>query len=200
MSRVDVTDAAKRYGTVAALDGVTMTFRDGEFFGLLGPSGSGKTTLLRAIAGFVDARIAAQIADRRRAMSATCRCIAATSAWCSRTMRCSRIMTVADNVAFGLEVRGMPREEIAQRVEEMLALVRLAGLERAQAEAALRRPAAARGAGARAGDAAEGAAARRAAGRARQASAPGDAGRAAATSSARSASPRSSSPTTRRRR
>ena len=53
MSAVEVRNAVKRYGPVAALDEVTLAVPEGEFFGLLGPSGSGKTTLLRAIAGFV---------------------------------------------------------------------------------------------------------------------------------------------------
>ena len=53
MSAVTVANARKLYGQAAALDGVSIAFDDGEFFGLLGPSGSGKTTLLRAIAGFV---------------------------------------------------------------------------------------------------------------------------------------------------
>ena len=53
MSVVEVDKVEKRYGSVVALGGVSLTFADGEFFGLLGPSGSGKTTLLRAIAGFV---------------------------------------------------------------------------------------------------------------------------------------------------
>ena len=54
MSVVEIDRVEKHYGSVAALAGVSLTFADGEFFGLLGPSGSGKTTLLRAIAGFVD--------------------------------------------------------------------------------------------------------------------------------------------------
>ena len=55
MSRVESRSASsKHYGTVRALDEVSLAFADGEFFGLLGPSGSGKTTLLRAIAGFVE--------------------------------------------------------------------------------------------------------------------------------------------------
>ncbi len=68
----------------------TWPFADGEFFGLLGPSGSGKTTLLRAIAGFIelDAR---RDPDRRHRTSPLSRSISATSAWCSRTMHCSRI-------------------------------------------------------------------------------------------------------------
>ena len=51
MSRVEVTHLSKHYGPVAALDEVSLSFADGEFFGLLGPSGSGKTTLMRSIVG-----------------------------------------------------------------------------------------------------------------------------------------------------
>src|SRR5262249_813791 len=54
MSAVAVDNLTKHYGRIAALDGVSALFGEGEFFGLLGPSGSGKTTLLRAIAGFVE--------------------------------------------------------------------------------------------------------------------------------------------------
>ena len=53
MSVVEIKTVNKRYGIVAALDDVSLTIEDGEFFALLGPRGSGKTTLLRAIAGFV---------------------------------------------------------------------------------------------------------------------------------------------------
>jgi spermidine/putrescine ABC transporter ATP-binding subunit len=127
MSVVAVTDAVKRYDAVAALDGVTMTFRDGEFFGLLGPSGSGKTTLLRAIAGFVtldrgEVRIDGQdvggvpVHARNIGMM-------------FQNYALFPHLSVAENVAFGLEVRGRPREEVAQRVKEALAMVRLGGLE-----------------------------------------------------------------------
>ena len=51
---IEVRDAVKRFGSVTALAGVSLTIRDNEFFTLLGPSGCGKTTLLRLIAGFED--------------------------------------------------------------------------------------------------------------------------------------------------
>ena len=51
MSTVDIQQVTKTYGDIYALDKVSLTFDDREFFGLLGPSGSGKTTLLRSIAG-----------------------------------------------------------------------------------------------------------------------------------------------------
>ena len=87
-------------------------------------------------------------------------------------------MTVAGNVAFGLKQDGLPKDEIAARVDEMLALVQLAGFAGAQAGPAVRRPAPARRARALARQAPEGAAARRAARRARPQAARGDALRA----------------------
>ena len=51
---IEISEVRKHYGPVAALDGVSVNIRQGEFFSLLGPSGCGKTTLLRTIAGFED--------------------------------------------------------------------------------------------------------------------------------------------------
>src|SRR5881628_3513921 len=113
MSTVAVTDAVKRYDAVAALDGVTMTFRDGEFFGLLGPSGSGKTTLLRAIAGFVepdsgdirfDDRPVRDVAVHRREIGMV-----------FQNYALFPHLSVFDNIAFGLSVRHLPAAEIKAR-------------------------------------------------------------------------------------
>ncbi|TDQ84212.1 putative spermidine/putrescine transport system ATP-binding protein [Dongia mobilis] len=127
MSEVAVTGAIKRYGQVAALDGVDLTFADGEFFGLLGPSGSGKTTLLRAIAGFialdageirVDGTDIARIPVHKRNIGMV-----------FQNYALFPHMSVAENVAFGLDVRDVPAAEIKARVAESLDLVRLSGLE-----------------------------------------------------------------------
>ncbi|WP_374655463.1 ABC transporter ATP-binding protein [Dongia sp.] len=127
MSEVAVTGAIKRYGSVAALDGVDLTFTDGEFFGLLGPSGSGKTTLLRAIAGFIeldageiriDGTDISRIAVHQRDIGMV-----------FQNYALFPHMSVADNIAFGLDVRGVPAVKIRQRVGESLDLVRLSGLE-----------------------------------------------------------------------
>ena len=126
MSRVDIENLSKRYGAVAALDGVTISFENGEFFGLLGPSGSGKTTLLRAIAGFVipdggsirfDGERVENVPVHRRQIGMV-----------FQNYALFPHLTVAENVAFGLTVRGEAREDAAKRVDEMLALVRLEGL------------------------------------------------------------------------
>jgi spermidine/putrescine ABC transporter ATP-binding subunit len=127
MSEVAVTGAVKRYGQIAALDGVDLTFADGEFFGLLGPSGSGKTTLLRAIAGFisldageigVDGTDIARIPVHKRNIGMV-----------FQNYALFPHLSVAENIAFGLDVRGVPAAEIKQRMTESLDLVRLSGLE-----------------------------------------------------------------------
>jgi spermidine/putrescine ABC transporter ATP-binding subunit len=127
MSVVTVTDAVKKYDAVAALDGVTMTFRDGEFFGLLGPSGSGKTTLLRAIAGFVTLDRGQVLIDGQDVGGVPVH--ARNIGMVFQNYALFPHMSVAENVAFGLEVRGRGREEVTQRVKDALAMVRLGGLE-----------------------------------------------------------------------
>ena len=127
MSEVAVKGAAKHYGAIAALDGVDLTFADGEFFGLLGPSGSGKTTLLRSIAGFIeldageiriDGTDISRIPVHQRNIGMV-----------FQNYALFPHMSVAENVAFGLDVRNVPASEIKQRVGESLDLVRLSGLE-----------------------------------------------------------------------
>ena len=127
MSRIEVDRVSKHYGTVRALDEVSLAFQDGEFFGLLGPSGSGKTTLLRAIAGFVepdagdirfDERPVRDVAVHRREIGMV-----------FQNYALFPHMSVFDNVAFGLSVRHLAAPEIKARVTEILGLVRLAGYE-----------------------------------------------------------------------
>ena len=127
MSVVEVDRVEKHYGNVAALAGVSLTFADGEFFGLLGPSGSGKTTLLRAIAGFVepdkgeirlDGKDIGRTPVHRREIGMV-----------FQNYALFPHMSVFDNVAFGLSVRGEKGSVVEKRVKEMLALVRLAGFD-----------------------------------------------------------------------
>jgi ABC-type Fe3+/spermidine/putrescine transport system ATPase subunit len=116
----------KSWGAMRALDDVTLTFPDGRFFGLLGPSGSGKTTLLRAIAGFV-------IPDRGRVLIGdqpveNVPVEAREIGMVFQNYALFPNMTVADNVAFGLEVRKVPAPERNRRVAEVLDLVQLGAL------------------------------------------------------------------------
>jgi spermidine/putrescine ABC transporter ATP-binding subunit len=126
MTAISVTSVSKSYGSFRALDGVSMEFRNGEFFGLLGPSGSGKTTLLRAIAGFVvpdsgriafDGRPMENVPVHRREIGMV-----------FQSYALFPHLTVRRNLSFGLEVRGAGRAEIDKKIDEYLALVQLAGL------------------------------------------------------------------------
>ena len=128
MSVVEIDRVEKHYGSVAALAGVSLTFADGEFFGLLGPSGSGKTTLLRAIAGFVDPDAGVIRLDGRDIGHTPVH--KREIGMVFQNYALFPHMSVFDNIAFGLSVRGQPTQDIKRRVGEMLALVRLSGMEK----------------------------------------------------------------------
>jgi ABC-type Fe3+/spermidine/putrescine transport system ATPase subunit len=123
---VRVESIGKRFGTAAALSGVTLDFAAGTLTTLLGPSGCGKTTLLRIIAGFVapdEGRVLIGGEDRT-----------ATPPWRRRigfvfqSYALWPHMSVSDNVAYGLTLKGLGREEVSRRVDAMLATVGLEGL------------------------------------------------------------------------
>src|SRR5690348_5822825 len=113
----------KRFGDFVAVDQLSLDIYDGEFFALLGPSGCGKTTLLRLIAGFermnagrilLDGVDLAPVPPHRRPVNMMFQSYALLPH-----------LTVEANVAFGLKQEGLPRSEIAARVADMLALVKL---------------------------------------------------------------------------
>jgi spermidine/putrescine ABC transporter ATP-binding subunit len=126
MSRVDLEHVSKRYAAVAALHDVSLSFRDGEFFGLLGPSGSGKTTLLRAIAGFVEPDEGSISFDGRRVENVPVHKRQIGMVFQNYALFPN--LTVAGNIAFGLSVRRVTGAEAGRQVSEMLELVRLKGL------------------------------------------------------------------------
>ena len=116
----------KAYGDVVAVDGVDLDIEAGEFFTLLGPSGSGKTTTLRLIAGF-------ERPDQGRILLAG-RDVSGEPPYARDVNTVFQDyalfphMTVAENVAYGLRVRGVPGRERRRRVEEVLGRMRLPGL------------------------------------------------------------------------
>ena len=118
----------KNYGQVVAVDGVDLEVNDGEFFTLLGPSGSGKTTLLRLIAGF-ERPDAGRIELEGRDITSMPPYLRNTNT-VFQDYALFPHMSVAENIGYGLKVRGVPRTAREKRVERALDMVRLAGLGR----------------------------------------------------------------------
>ena len=122
---IEIRDVTKAFGAsesdrVLALDGITLDVAKGELVCLLGPSGCGKSTLLNAVAGFVVPTSGEIIADGKRV----------TDPGPDRGMVFQEYalfpwMTVRANVAFGLEMRGEGRAQVAQKVDALLAKLRL---------------------------------------------------------------------------
>jgi spermidine/putrescine transport system ATP-binding protein len=125
---VELVDLVKEFDDIRAVDGITLDVRPGEFFSLLGPSGCGKTTTLRLIAGFeqptsglirLDGNDMSRTPPHRRNVNTV-----------FQSYALFPHLNVFDNVAFGLRYRDLSRSERRSRVEEALALVRMAGLGR----------------------------------------------------------------------
>jgi putrescine transport system ATP-binding protein len=123
---VRIKGVRKRFGDVAAVDGVDLEIARGELFALLGGSGCGKTTLLRLLAGFetpdsgrllIDGQDMTDVPPHRRPVNMM-----------FQSYALFPHMSVSANIAYGLRREGLGRNEIRKRVGEMLALVKLAGL------------------------------------------------------------------------
>jgi len=128
-SAIEARGLSKSFGAgqdaVHALDSVSLTIRENEFFTLLGPSGCGKTTLLRLIGGF-EQPTAGEIFLQGKPLSG----LPPFKRPINTVFQSYALfphLTVGQNVAFGLEMLGRPKEERARRVEQMLALVKLQG-------------------------------------------------------------------------
>jgi len=111
---------------VVAVDGVDLVVAEGEFFTLLGPSGSGKTTLLRLIAGF-ERPDAGRIELGGRDITSLPPYLRDTNT-VFQDYALFPHMSVADNIAYGLRVKGVPKQARAKRVQRALEMVRLTGL------------------------------------------------------------------------
>ncbi len=123
---VQLVNVTKRFSEVTAVDNMTLQIKNGEFFSLLGPSGCGKTTTLRMIAGF-ETPTAGQIYIQGQLMGLTPPFQRHVNT-VFQNYALFPHMRVFENIAFGLQMRKVPGDEIARRVEEALALVRLPGL------------------------------------------------------------------------
>lgn len=123
---LEIAGVTKRFAQVTAVDGVSLFLQENEFFALLGPSGCGKTTLLRLIAGFetpdegtirLDGSSMAGVRPNRRPINMM-----------FQSYALFPHLNVRKNIAYGLKMEGVPRPELAQRVEEALDLVQLSDL------------------------------------------------------------------------
>jgi putative spermidine/putrescine transport system ATP-binding protein len=127
LSAITLTSLTKQFGEVRAVDGVDLRIAEGELVALLGPSGCGKTTTLRLIAGFEPPTGGSiRIGDRE------------VTALPPEKRNCGMVfqnyalfphLTVRENVAFGLEMRGIPRSEIRKRADGILEKVGLKGMQ-----------------------------------------------------------------------
>src|SRR5258708_10673124 len=124
--QIELVGVRKMFGDVVAVEGADLTVGDGELFAILGPSGSGKTTVLRMIAGF-EQPTAGGI--RLGGVDVT--------AWPARRRDVNTVfqeyalfphMTVAQNVEYGMKVRGVPKAERRRRTADALDMVRLTEL------------------------------------------------------------------------
>jgi putative spermidine/putrescine transport system ATP-binding protein len=120
-------NTSRRFGHVRAVDGVTLDIAEGEFFAMLGPSGSGKTTCLRLIAGFeqpdeghieIFGETAEGVPPYKRNVNTV-----------FQDYALFPHMTVGENVAYGLRIKGVPREEREAKAKAALAMVKLGGYE-----------------------------------------------------------------------
>ena len=123
MARLQISGITKRYGDLKAVDDVSLDIADGEFLVLLGPSGCGKTTTLRIVAGFIEP--SAGRVDLGGRDITTLPPWKRNAGLVFQSYALFPHMTVADNVAFGLEMRKLAKSEIAPKVAEALRLVRL---------------------------------------------------------------------------
>ncbi|PJF36622.1 MAG: spermidine/putrescine ABC transporter ATP-binding protein [Candidatus Thermofonsia Clade 1 bacterium] len=121
---VELVNLSKAYGNFRAVDDISLQIREGEFFSILGPSGCGKTTTLRLIAGFetptsgriyLQGREISGVPPFQRPVNTV-----------FQNYALFPHMSVAENVAFGLEMQRVPRKEIERRVREALEMVRMA--------------------------------------------------------------------------
>jgi spermidine/putrescine transport system ATP-binding protein len=124
-ANVELDHVTIRFGDFTAVDNAHLRIEDGEFFSFLGPSGCGKTTILRTVSGFLEptegrVRIGgkdmAGIGPNKRP-----------TALIFQNLALFPLMSVADNIAFGLEVRGASKAERRHRAEELLSLIALPG-------------------------------------------------------------------------
>ena len=127
MGKLEISGVVKKFGTVRAVDGVSLDVAAGETIVLLGPSGCGKTTLLRLIAGFMRPD-AGTISIAERIVASTMTMVPPEKRSLSMVFQSYAVwphMTVAENLAYGLKLRRLDRAVIKQKVADGLAVVKM---------------------------------------------------------------------------
>src|SRR5215510_12789006 len=122
---LDFIDVVKRFGSFVAVRNLNLTIKEGEFFSFLGPSGCGKTTILRMISGFIDPS-EGEIRLGSRSLAGLGPNIRPT-ALIFQNLALFPLMTVEQNIGFGLEVRGVPTADRRRKVDALLDLIALPG-------------------------------------------------------------------------
>ena len=129
---ISIRDISKHFGTVRAVDDVSLDIRQGEFFSLLGPSGCGKTTLLRMLAGFeiptfgelyIDGQPMAAVPANERPVNMV-----------FQNYAIFPHLDVRDNIAYGLARRKLPKPEVNAMVERALEQIKLPGFDSRRAD------------------------------------------------------------------
>jgi iron(III) transport system ATP-binding protein len=130
VAAVEIRALRKSYGSTVVVDGVDLRIEHGQLVCLLGPSGCGKTTTLRLLAGFVEPDGGEIVVGGRR-LSSPGKVVPPERRNMSMIFQSYAVwphMTVFDNVAYGLKLRGLPRAALEDKVRGILDLVRLGGL------------------------------------------------------------------------
>ncbi|WP_407147180.1 ABC transporter ATP-binding protein [Bradyrhizobium sp. ORS 86] len=126
MASLSIENLSKRFGASVAVDGLDLTVQEGELVALLGPSGCGKTTTLRMVAGFLPPTGGRVLFDKEDVTRLPAH--RRSTGMVFQSYALFPHMTAAQNVGFGLEMRGLGRVERETKVEEALKLVRLSHL------------------------------------------------------------------------
>jgi len=132
-SLMSLHDLVKDYGEIRALDHVSLEVEEGETLAILGPNGAGKTTLLRIMAG-IEEPTSGTVYYKGTKIGR--RGLARLRMSCTMVFQRTVVFntTVYNNIAYGLMIRGLPKNKIARRVDDALNLVKLKGYERRSAK------------------------------------------------------------------